>query len=149
MNPSAIFKFETPVGERYADPIEVIRKLQAHTGNRIDSLVADAYFLTCIDPENKYKRVDGEVVIDSYGNPEINEDWIEFDKEPGSDHPAKLMRGSQAQEELVKAIRYAFSLAPFDPNTGKGATELYCCKLFNSFGRFVEELKKNTGSKQT
>lgn len=54
----------------------------------------------------------------------------------------QLSQGLQAQETMCVAVREAFGLKPFDPETGKGATESHCFAVWAQFVNFLDE-KKN------
>ncbi len=52
----------------------------------------------------------------------------------------------EAQEQLLVAVRQAFRMKSFDPQTGLGALEDECLEAWDKFQRFLDEKKSLEGS---
>lgn len=52
----------------------------------------------------------------------------------------------QAKDRLVAAVRSAFEMAPFDPDSGRGAVEADCWAALNSFLEWSEKNARRAGS---
>ena len=131
MSPYDIFSFDTPSGKRHADPTEVIRVLRQATANRVDELAGKARLLGRLAQDPTLE--DGSLNPDHYPfNPDSPDDL------------AALQEACDAHRVLVHALRAAFALAPFNPQTGEGATEKFCCELYNQFMDFLIEVQKKT-----
>jgi cytochrome c556 len=97
-----VFKFHDGQKDRYADPMEVLRRVSFLLG----------------DPAAVSKVI--------------------RDADPAAD--AEAMKAAYtATERLVVAVREAFDLAPFDPETGAGATESDCLAVWGLFSEFMAQ----------
>jgi hypothetical protein len=52
----------------------------------------------------------------------------------------------RAKKLLVAAVRQVFGMAPFDPQTGEGATAKQCRKVLEDFVRYEQDCKKKAGA---
>lgn len=59
---------------------------------------------------------------------------------------ADELAAAAATGRLVDAVRQAFEMAPFDPATGRGATEEDCRRALRSFSDFLEKKNQSTAS---
>lgn len=55
----------------------------------------------------------------------------------------------EAQEMFVRAVRFAFELLPFDPQTGQGAKESDCLRAWNSYTDWLQKKSPSTEQSQT
>lgn len=62
--------------------------------------------------------------------------------EPGASRVARL----RAQGRMVGIVRAGFSLAPIDPDTGKGVTEACCWAIWSAWVRWEAGEKKPVGN---
>ena len=77
-------------------------------------------------------------MFDPDGNPVCNDKGV-----PLSEPNDALV--FPATERLLEAVRLAFKMVPFDPETGEGALEPDCFKALEDFTAFLNEQKKNIG----
>jgi hypothetical protein len=61
------------------------------------------------------------------------------EKATGPEEPGKVLERLNAQEQLLSVIREGFNLPEFDPNTGKGALEKQCWKVWDDFYGWLEK----------
>ena len=54
-----------------------------------------------------------------------------------------------ARDTLVAAVRQVFGMAPFDEDTGAGATEQHCLDAWNSWAEYLAKKKKTPASTPT
>lgn len=54
---------------------------------------------------------------------------------------ASDMEYYRLQEKLVSAVRQAFGMQPFDPQSGKGARDADCLKLWDDFWQWRDQKK--------
>lgn len=64
-------------------------------------------------------------------------------------HEAEPVKSAQAAESVEMAVRHAFSMIPFDPATGQGATQEDCFAALNLFLAYKDEKKVSGSGSQT
>ena len=64
---------------------------------------------------------------------------------PDADGGAEIAR-LDAEERLLKVIRFGFELPDFDPTTGAGCTEAMCWAVWDDYWKFIEGEKTPAGS---
>ena len=104
--------------DRMGDPFAVRRRLDAQLGN--------------------VNRVLQECHAD-YPPPQPvgwEKDWPPPDWHPPE---AAVMDAAAARGRLVEAVRIAFEMAPFDPETGTGALESDCNEAFRAYSDFSQK----------
>lgn len=63
-----------------------------------------------------------------------------------NDETADDVKWAAAEEKLIRAVRDALQMAPFDVTTGKGATDATCRKAWDVFWRYMDDQKKMPAS---
>lgn len=103
-NEKLIFSYDLGGEKRYADPLEVRRKLIRATAGEIN-----------------------DIIRDSQPQPQAEDDG----ETPSGSTPVESVAALDAREKLVGAARIAFDLPPLDPKTGEGVPESEVHRVLN------------------
>lgn len=101
-NEKLIFSYDLGGEKRYADPLEVRRKLIRATAGEINDIIRDS-------------------------QPQVVDDG----ETPSGATPVESMAALDAREKLVGAARVAFDLPPLDQKTGEGVPESEVHRVLN------------------
>lgn len=111
----SIFKYHNGEKEIWADPLAIRRQLTLAFGGDPDAA------LDAAQPPVYVKAPDGS-------EPPVN--------------PVAEVHAARGLGRLMEGVREAFGMTPFDPDSGKGATEEQCMKALQAYLDFLESKKK-------